>query len=119
MKYLILDNNNVVFHISDTIGYQENGNPLVDNDTLAIAAILVKEVVEHDEIATPIPEDWVSGKYVYSEGQFVVNPDYVEPVPARDLEAEVEELQKVVEELRAQIASMEMEAKVDEDEEAE
>lgn len=107
MKYLILDNNNVVFHISDTIGYQENGNPLVDNDTLAIAAILVKEVVEHDEETTPIPEDWTSGKYEYLNGEFVVNPNYVEPAPVRDLEAEVNELQKTVDELRAQIASME------------
>ena len=46
MKYLILDHKNVIFYISDTIDYQENGNPLVDYGTLAIAEYLVKKVIE-------------------------------------------------------------------------
>jgi len=32
MKYIITDKNNVIIHISETIGYQENGNVLVESD---------------------------------------------------------------------------------------
>ena len=77
MKYVLIDNKNVVLHISDTIGYQENGNILVDNDSLAYAKILVKEIVELEEVPAKIKPY----KYCYTvEGGFVENPDYVEPV---------------------------------------
>ena len=42
MKYVITNKDDVVIHISETIGYQENGNVLVDNGELAIAKPLVK-----------------------------------------------------------------------------
>ncbi len=76
MKYIITDNRDVVIHISDTIGYQENGNVLVDNDTLAIAKPLVKEVYEVENVDEGICES----KYCYTETDgFYVNPNYVEP----------------------------------------
>lgn len=76
MKYIITDNKDVVIHVSDTIGYQENGNVLVDNDTLAIAKPLVKEVYEVNTVDEGVCEQ----EYCYTEADgFYINPNYVEP----------------------------------------
>jgi hypothetical protein len=73
--YIITDENNIIIHISETIGYQENGNVLVDNETLAIAKPLVKEVYEVESIDDGIEE----AKYCYTEEKgFYKNPDYRE-----------------------------------------
>lgn len=100
MKYVITDNKNVVMHISDTIGYQSNGNVLVDNDTLAIAKPLVKGVYEVSEI----PDNVVENKYCYTEEKgFYKNENYVEPV---DPNAEIEALKQQITDL--QLAMVEM-----------
>lgn len=100
MKYIITANKDVVIHISDTIGYQENGNVLVDNDTLAIAKPLVKVVHEVDTVDEGICEQ----KYCYTEADgFYVNPNYVEPV---DEKAEMEQLKEQITEL--QLAMVEL-----------
>ena len=76
MKYVITDNNDVIIDLSETIGYQENGNVLINNGTLAIAASLVKEVYEVNNI----PENIEAQKYCYTtKDGFYENPDYVEP----------------------------------------
>ena len=73
--YIITDNENKIIAISETIGYQANGNVLVNNDNLAIAKILVKEVTEVQEI----PENIVENKYCYTkEKGFYKNADYQE-----------------------------------------
>ena len=59
MKYIVTDNDNVVIHISDTIGYQENGNVLVDEGHLAIAKPLVKGVFK----VADVPEEIAVYKY--------------------------------------------------------
>lgn len=75
MKYIITDKDNVVIHISNTIGYQENGNVLVDNGELAIAKPLVKEVYEVEEIEENVEE----AKYCYTkEKGFYKNENYKE-----------------------------------------
>lgn len=75
MKYVITDKDDVVIHISETIGYQENGNVLVDNGELAIAKPLVKEVYEVEEIE----ENIVEAKYCYTkEKGFYKNENYRE-----------------------------------------
>ena len=80
MKYVLVDNQDVVMHISDTINYQENGNVLVDNDSLAYAKILVKKVHEVEEV----PSEVVPYKYCYTEEDgFTANPNYVEPEPSQ------------------------------------
>ena len=76
MAYLLLDAHDVVIHISDTIDYQSNGNPLVDNGTLAYAAVLVNQVIEADLV----PEYVTAHRYCYVDGHFVENPDWSEPV---------------------------------------
>lgn len=47
-------------------------------------------VVEIEEF----PEDYVTGKYLYIDGAFTLNPDWVEPEPT--LEEEVETLKKTI-----------------------
>ena len=75
MKYIITDKDNVVIHISETIGYQENGNVLVDNGELAIAKPLVKEINEVENIE----ENIVEAKYCYTkEKGFYKNENYRE-----------------------------------------
>lgn len=73
--YIVTDNENKIIAISETIGYQSNGNVLVDNGNLAIAQILVKEVIEVDEIPTNVVEN----KYCYTaEKGFYKNENYQE-----------------------------------------
>ncbi len=75
MKYVITNKDDVVIHISETIGYQENGNVLVDNGELAIAKPLVKEINEVENIE----ENIVEAKYCYTkEKGFYKNENYKE-----------------------------------------
>lgn len=76
--YVLTDNEDVIIYISETIGYQKNGNPLVDNGTLAIASSIVKSV--SDDIT--IPDGVEPYKYLYKDGAFTENPNYVEPEPS-------------------------------------
>lgn len=96
MKYVITDKNNIIIDISDTIGYQENGNVLVDNETLAIAKPLVKEVFEVESINEVITEN----KYCYTEEKgFYLNENYKEPEPT--------ETQKI-EDMQGQITNLQL-----------
>lgn len=61
--YIITDKDNVIINISKTIGYQSNGNVLVNDGTLAIAKPLVNGVYEVDEV----PEGIEESKYCYTE----------------------------------------------------
>lgn len=102
MKYVITDNKNVIMHISETIGYQENGNVLIDNDTSAIGKILVKEVYEIEEIPTGVVKD----KYCYTEEKgFYENVDYVEPINEA---TEIEKLKAQNESLQEQITELQL-----------
>ena len=75
MKYILVDENNIIVHISETLDYQSNGNYLVDNGELAIVKQLIANVYEVENI----PEDVVSRKYCYSVEQgFFKNKDYRE-----------------------------------------
>lgn len=75
MKYIITDKDDVVIHISETIGYQENGNVLVDNGELAIAKPLVKEINEVENIE----ENIVEAKYCYTKEKGIYkNENYKE-----------------------------------------
>lgn len=72
--YILVDNNNRVLAISATLNYQENGNPLVYDDSLAIASLLVKKIYEYND---EIDEKYNSSKYCYSEESgFYVDPNW-------------------------------------------
>lgn len=71
--YIFTDNEDVIFHISETLDYQSNGNYLVDNGKLAIPPVLVKEMFEIEEA----PEEIETYKYCYTEEQaFYENENY-------------------------------------------
>lgn len=71
--FIITDKNDVIFHMSETLDYQENGNLLVDNGNLAIAKGLEKGVFEVAEI----PEGVEIQKYCYTEEKgFYPNENY-------------------------------------------
>lgn len=74
MKYILTTENDVIINISDTLDYQSNGNPLVNNGTLAIAKPLVKEIFEYTE---EIPSKITPDKYCYTvERGFYKNPNF-------------------------------------------
>lgn len=108
MKYLLLNEKYIIIHISDTLEYQENGNPLVDHGTLAFAKYLVADVAEIDETVVEIPEDYVPHKYMYQDGSIVINPEYVEPVPPMDVEKEIGDLKDSTESLETQMTDAQL-----------
>ena len=73
--YIITGKENVIIHISETKGYQTNGNLLVDNGTLAIAKPLVNGVYEVETVQEGI----TPSKYCYTEEKgFYKNENYKE-----------------------------------------
>ena len=75
MKYVLVDEDNIIVHISETLGYQSNGNYLVDNGELAIVKQLIANVYEVENI----PEEIAPVKYCYNVEQgFYKNKDYRE-----------------------------------------
>lgn len=71
--YIITDKEDVIFNISETKDYQENGNVLVNNETLAIPQTLIKDICEVDEI----PSEVEIAKYCYTEEKgFFKNKNY-------------------------------------------
>lgn len=88
MKYLLLarDNKRIMF-VSETLGYQENGNYLINDGTLAIPPSIC-ELVE----VPSIPEGVEPEKWCYKDGQFIPNPDWREPVPEGDANATIDAL---------------------------
>lgn len=97
--YIITDKDDVIFYITETKNYQENGNLLVDNDSLAIADYLVKGVYEIQEI----PENVEVHKYCYTEENgFYENENYVEPKK----EVTIEELQEQITDLQLALVEL-------------
>ena len=78
MKYVLTGENNVIIAISDTLGEQSNGNPLVtdkEGNQYAIAKYLIKNKYEIEEI----PENVMENKYCYNVEQgFYKNSDWKE-----------------------------------------
>lgn len=75
MKYLILaPEDGRVLHISDDIGYQENGNYLINGGMLAIPPTIC-HMVEVEQVPTGVEPE----RYCYVDGEFIINEDWVEP----------------------------------------
>ncbi len=99
--YILTNKDDVVFHISETKNYQKNGNVLVDNDTLAIPPVLIKDVFEMSEIPTEVGVQ----KYCYTaEKGFYKNENYKEP-ELSDKE-KIKQLQEQVTDLQLALAEM-------------
>lgn len=71
---------NVHACIFDELLGQPNGNVLVDHDTLAYAAICVDRVIEIPEV----PEGVLAMKWCCVDGEFSLNPNYIEPEEPTD-----------------------------------
>ena len=105
MKHLLIDHNDAVVHVSPTLAYQDNGNPLVDHGTLAYASVVVKEAVTVADETIPgdLPSGATDRRYCYIDGEFVPNPNWVEPVEPTD-PAYVAELEQFAFEHAYQVA---------------
>lgn len=99
--FIITDKNNVVIHFSETKDFQENGNLLIKDGTLAIANNLLNGVYEVEEI----PENVQEHKYCFTEEKgFYENENYIAPEPdettrIRELEQQITDLQLALAEL--------------------
>lgn len=105
--YILTNHKNVIIAISETIDYQSNGNPLVDNGSLAFAKNQVKEVYEVAEV----PEEVIEGKYCYTEEKgFYISKYWTEPtVDEQRLEAlEVQNVELEKQITNTQLAMFEM-----------
>lgn len=60
--YILKDETEQIVAVSDTLSYQKNGNPLINNETMAIAKILVYKIEENDVL----PSGWK-----YENGMYV------------------------------------------------
>lgn len=94
MKYIIIANKDKrIIHISTSIGYETNGNIILDNGT-QIGCFKEVEVHEVEEI----PEGVTEEKYCYTEEKgFYKNENYKEVITTEskieDLEQQVTNLQ--------------------------
>lgn len=71
--YIITNKDNIIFNISETKDYQENGNLLVNNGKLAIPQDLIGGIFE----VASIPEEVEVEKYCYTETDgFYKNENY-------------------------------------------
>ncbi len=78
--YILIGQNNLVLTASQTISYQENGNPEVDSG-MAYAKYMVKYVKE----VPSTPSDFADMKYFYTEpGGFVPDLNWTDPNMAFD-----------------------------------
>lgn len=89
--YVLTNENHVIEAISETLDHQENGNPLINDGTLAIAAYIVAHEYEVDAV----PEGVTPSRWCYDGTDFYPNPDWVEPPPTVEerldkLESEIE-----------------------------
>ena len=64
---------NIVVFISETLNHQDNGNPLINNDSVAVGF----PVNEYSNIT--IPDGVEPQKYCFDGTTFTSNEDYVEP----------------------------------------
>ena len=83
--FVITDHNDVIIKITDSVDFQDNGNALVDNGSLAIAKYLIKEIYEVSEVGENVKESM----WCYTDDQgFYKNEDYTESITT-DQELEI------------------------------
>lgn len=100
MKYIITANEDKrITDISISIGYETNGNIILDNGT-QIACFREVEVHEVEEI----PEGIKAEKYCYTEEEgFYKNPNYKEIITQ---EVEIEQLKEQITDLQLALAEI-------------
>lgn len=92
MAYLILAlDDKRILHISATLDYQDNGNYLIHNGTLAIPP----SICELAEVAA-VPDGVEPEKWCYIGGEFSPNPNWQEPEEPIDVERVFQILEGVI-----------------------
>ncbi len=75
--YIITDYDDVIFHITETVETQENGDISINNGSLIVAKSIIKGIYE----VTEIPQEVAIHRYCYTKKEgFYKNINYVEPV---------------------------------------
>ena len=69
--FVITDEKGVIIAISETLSYQDNGNPLVYDGELAISTGIVGGIFEN----VIVPDDVSEFTHSYIDGIFSKNPD--------------------------------------------
>ena len=97
MKKLVLTSDNLIVSIADSVEETPNGRLIKERGMeyfLAFPSTVI-DVVEHN-----VPVDFESGKYIFLDGTFKENPQYVTPPRTQEeLEQEIETLKLMVAEL--------------------
>lgn len=87
--YILLDKDNVIIEISETLNRQEETNYyLVNNDTLAIPDTFVNKVYGKLDV----PEGVVPARYCYDGKEFTKNENYVEHYSEEDRISALEDM---------------------------
>lgn len=107
--FILTNINDEIFNISETKGYQENGNYLMNGGMVGETAIPQNQVKGIFEMET-IPEEVCEVKWCYTEERgFYENENHVEEKTQsqriEELEKQVEELQNTISELQTQVAN--------------
>lgn len=109
--FILTNINDEIFNISETKGYQENGNYLMNEGMVGEEAIPQNQVKGIFEMET-IPDNVCEVQWCYTEERgFYENENHIEDKTQsqriEELERQVEELQSTITELQAQVASNE------------
>lgn len=88
MTWIILESESKrIMHISNTFAKEINGNYLINGGSLAVSPSIC-ELVE----VSSVPEGVEPEKWCYKDGEFVLNPDWREPVSEGDTNATIDAL---------------------------
>lgn len=100
--YVILDNENVIIAISESVIYEDNENVVINNGSLAIPKILYKKIVEVSELPSTVSPQ----RYCYTEQKgFYINKNFLEQKDLLfELNEKVKEQEQAIMELTILIA---------------
>ena len=87
--YILLDDRNTVIEINLNIVRQENNNILVGNHLIYEENDM--KIVEVDNV----PIDILPMKYFYIDGEFVLNPNFVNPYSDKDVDQLKQEVKQL------------------------
>ncbi len=87
--FVLLDKDNVILHISETLTQDSGGNYVVDSGTLAFAP----SCVDHTAEVESVPDGVCAQQYTYDGTSFAENANYTVP------QSETEKLQAQIDDV--------------------
>lgn len=111
MKYILTNENDEIFNMSETKGFQENGNYLM-NEGLPGEVAIPHQLVKGVFVVEKIPAEVCEVKWCYTEENgFYINENYVEPeepVDTQELLQKIALLEKQNKDLDEQITEIQL-----------